>query len=46
MTRDQRTERYRNGLCIDCGKSPHAAGRVRCETCHDTHIHNTTGRHT
>ena len=43
--RDERTERYKAGLCIDCGQKPYAAGRVRCTPCHETHVHNTTGRH-
>jgi hypothetical protein len=32
-TREVRNERYRAGLCIDCGECPYAAGRPRCHRC-------------
>lgn len=33
-----RHERYRQGLCVDCGQHPYSAGRPRCGTCHALHI--------
>jgi tRNA(Ile2) C34 agmatinyltransferase TiaS len=36
--REQRNDRYRNGLCIDCGNVPHSAGRPRCNDCHTAHL--------
>lgn len=38
MTRDERNDRYRRGVCIDCGDEPHSAGRPRCDNCHREHI--------
>lgn len=32
--RETRYQRYRAGLCVDCGQQPHSAGRPRCNTCH------------
>jgi tRNA(Ile2) C34 agmatinyltransferase TiaS len=30
-------ERYRRGVCIDCGTKRHSAGRPRCNRCHARH---------
>jgi hypothetical protein len=30
----EKHERYRRGICIDCGACPHSAGRPRCNGCH------------
>lgn len=38
VTRDERYERYRQGICVDCGGKPHSAGRPRCNQCHDAYV--------
>lgn len=35
-------ERYRKGLCVDCGENPYRFGRPRCPKCHDTWWEATT----
>lgn len=35
--REIRAQRYRAGLCVDCGMVPYSAGRPRCNTCHRIH---------
>jgi tRNA(Ile2) C34 agmatinyltransferase TiaS len=35
--RQVKDDRYRAGLCVDCGTRPYSAGRPRCEACHKTY---------
>lgn len=37
-SREERYDRYRAGLCVDCGQKPYSAGRPRCEECHRKHV--------
>lgn len=32
--REIRNERYRRGMCVDCGRIKQSPGRPRCEACH------------
>jgi hypothetical protein len=34
QARAARNDRYRRGLCCDCGRKPYSPGRPRCERCH------------
>ena len=36
-----RAERKAKGLCVECGKRPPKAGRVRCQTCIDKNLAST-----
>lgn len=36
--RELQNERYRAGLCCDCGEVPYAPGRPRCDGCHGAHV--------
>lgn len=38
VPREVRHQRYRKGLCTECGKRPYSAGRPRCNPCHDLFI--------
>ena len=33
--RAERNERYRKGICVDCGERKHSPGRPRCDWCHE-----------
>lgn len=33
--RAQRHERYRKGMCVDCGTVRYSPGRPRCNACHE-----------
>lgn len=39
----EQNERYRQGICVDCGQQPHSPGRPRCNDCHQRHTRNYTG---
>lgn len=39
----QQHDRYRAGLCCDCGDRPPSAGRPRCESCHRAHVNILAG---
>jgi len=34
VAKDTRDTAYRTGICIDCLTAKHAAGRTRCNPCH------------
>lgn len=35
---DESHAAYRNGMCVDCKKCKHSAGRPRCDECHRIHL--------